>query len=172
MPATTKPAGGTFPAKRAKELFDQGFGCNAIARELGVGAASVSRWANAEGLAFDRSQVALAVRAHVVDMAETRLLLAQKMAVVAHDMLDQLDGPYLVHSFGGRDNEYNEHTLERPPVEVVRNVVTTAAIAFDKATKVLELSPDGLNESLSMLDRIERDLAAEFVGVTDAEFTP
>jgi hypothetical protein len=75
-----------------------------------------------------------------------------------------------VYSFGGRDNTYEEHKLDRPPVEVVRNAVTTAAIAFDKATRVLELSPDGLNESLSVLDRVEAQLGAEFADAADAEF--
>lgn len=163
-------AGGTFPAKRAQELFEQGYGCNAIARELGVGPASVSRWAKDAGLKFDRSQTALAVRAHVIDMAEARLLLAQKMVVAASDLLDQLDGPYLVYAFGGRDNDYNEHQLDRPPVEVIRNAVTTAGIAFDKATKVIETSPEGLAESLSVLDKLEREMDAEFTPADDAEF--
>lgn len=160
----------TFDPKRAQALYEDGHGCNAIARELGCAPSTVSKWAKEAGLAFDRSQTALAVRAHVVDMAETRTLLAQKMAVAASDLLDSLDGPYLVYSFGGRDNDYNEHTLDRPPVEVVRNAVTTAAIAFDKATKVLELSPDGLAESLSVLDRVASQLGAEFADADDAEF--
>lgn len=163
-------AGGTFPAKRARELFDEGFGCNAIARQLGVGPASVSRWAKDAQLAFDRSQTALAVRAHVIDLAETRTLLAQKMAVAASDLLDSLDGKYLVYAFGGKENDYNEHELDRPPVEVIRNAVTTAAIAFDKASKVMETSPEGLAESLSVLDRLEQQLDSEFSEADDAEF--
>lgn len=135
----------TFRDKRgheARALFDDGYGCNAIARMLGVSPATISRWAEAEGVKFNREQAALAVRAHTVDLAEARVLLAQKMVTAASDMLDELEGTYLVYSFGGRDNDYNEHVLDRPPVEVVRNVVTTAGIAFDKASKVVESQQD------------------------------
>lgn len=164
---------GTFDAERAQEaqaLYDEGLSCNAIAKKLGCSPSTISRWAKDAGLKFDRSQTAMAVRAHVIDMAETRLLLAQKMAVAAHDLLDSLDGEYLVYSFGGKDNTYEEHTLERPPVEVVRNAVTTAGIAFDKASKVLEATPEGTTEAESVLDRLEAEFDDEFTDVDDAEF--
>lgn len=149
----------TFTDKHAQEaraLFDEGHGCNAIARKLSVSPATISGWAKREGLRFDRSQTALAVRAHTIDLAEMRVHLAQKMAVAASDMLDRLDGEYTVFSFGGKDNEYNEHTLEEPPVEVVRNAVTTAGIAFDKASRIVEASDDadGLAPVESMLGRL------------------
>ncbi|WP_336633604.1 MULTISPECIES: terminase gpP N-terminus-related DNA-binding protein [unclassified Microbacterium] len=152
-------ATGTFREKRgheARALYDEGFSCNAIARKLGVGVATISRWAKDEGLAFDRSQTAMAVRAHTIDLAESRLLLAKKLQVAAHDLLDSLDGEYLVYSFGGKDNVYSEHTLDRPPVEVIRNAVTTAGIAFDKATKVVEAESGaaGLAPVESMLGRL------------------
>lgn len=148
----------TFSVKRAQEaraLYDEGYGCNAIARKMGVSPGTISKWAKGEGLAFDRTQTALATRAHVIDLAEARTLLAQKMAIAASDMLDALDGEYLVYSFGGRDNDYNEHTLDRPPVEVVRNAVTTAGIAFDKASKVMETTPEGLGSAEALIDRLE-----------------
>lgn len=164
---------GTFRTKRgheARALFDEGYGCNAIAKKLGVGVATISRWAKAEELEFDRSQTALAVRAHTVDLAEARILLAQKMAVAASDMLDRLDGEYTVYSFGGKDNTFAEHTFDEPPVEVVRNAVTTAGIAFDKASKVLEGAPEGTDEAESVLERLEADIDREFDAVDDAEF--
>jgi len=151
----------TFDAKRAQTLYEDGHGCNAIARELGCSPSTVSKWARENDLRFDRSQTALAVRAHVIDMAEARLLLAQKMVVAASDLLDQLDGPYLVYAFGGRDNDYNEHQLDRPPVEVIRNAVTTAGIAFDKASKVVEGTNPGQAAAVSMLTGL-----ASLMGVT------
>lgn len=163
----------TFTAQmrtEARALFDEGYGCNAIAKKLEFSPAVISKWAKDEGLAFDRSQTALAVRAHVVDLAEARLLLAQKMSVAANDMLDRLDGSYLVYSFGGKDNTYREQVLEAPPVEVIRNAVTTAGIAFDKASKVLESSPDGQTDAESVIDRLEAMLDDEFDDVDDAEF--
>lgn len=150
------PPRATLNTKRAKELFDQGYGCNAIARLLSVDPATISRWAKADGLKFDRSQTAMAVRAHVVDLAEARMLLAQKMVVAASDMLDRLDGPYTVYSFGGQYNEYSEHELDEPPVEVVRNAVTTAGIAFDKATRVVEGANPGHDAAVSLLTGLSK----------------
>lgn len=136
---------GTQMRRRARALYDQGYGCNAIARELGFSPSTVSEWAKREGLAFDRSQTDIAVRAHVTDLREMQTLLAKKAAVAASDLLDQLDGTYLVWSFGGKDNTYEEHTLDRPPVEVVRSTVVTAGIAIDKASKVLDQSDRDLS---------------------------
>jgi transposase-like protein len=160
----------TFDGKRAQALYEDGHGCNAIARELGCSPSTVSKWAKENNLTFDRSQTALAVRAHVIDMAESRTLLAQKLLVIAHDLADSVDKPFLVFAFGGKDNEYNEHELVHAPVEAVRNIVTTAGIAFDKASKVIETSPEGLAESVSVLDRIESQLDAEFDPADDAQF--
>jgi hypothetical protein len=152
-------AAATLTGKRAQEARDHyasGLGCNAIARAMGIDPATVSRWAKAEGLKFDRSQTALAVRAHTIDLAESRLELARKMQVAAHDLLDSLDGDYLVYNFGGKDNTYVEHVLEKPPVEVVRSSIVTAGIAFDKATKVLEKTNDGIGRAESLVDHLEQ----------------
>jgi hypothetical protein len=102
----------------------------------------VSRWAKEEGLAFDRAQTAQAVAAHTIDLAAGRQRLAEKMLARAEQLLDSLDNPYVVYSFGGRDNVYNEHKLDKPPVEVIRNAVTTAGITFDKLTRIVEKDPD------------------------------
>lgn len=114
----------------------------AIAEKLGVSRSTVSRWAKEEGLAFDRAQTAQAVAAHSIDLAAARTRLAEKMAHRAEQLLDSLDGKYLVFNFGGKDNTYEEHELDKPPVEVVRNAVTTAGIAFDKLSRIVERDPD------------------------------
>lgn len=156
--------------ERARELFDQGLGCNAIARELGVGAATISRWARREGLDFSRDETAVAVRARVVDIAASRTELTKKILLVAHESLDNLDGPYLVYAFGGKDNEYAEHLLDTPPIEVTRTAVTIAKDAHAVATKTLELTPEGTALAESVLDRLEASLDAEFDESDDAEF--
>lgn len=154
---------GTFDSKRAeaRRLFDQGLSCRAIAKELGCSPSTVSRWAEAEKLSFDRSQTAAAVQAHTVDLAKARVELAQEMAAAGLELLRARHRPYLVFNFGGKDNTYEEHTLDRPPVEVIRNAVTTAGIAFDKASRVVESTPEGQVEAESVLDRLEALLEAE-----------
>jgi transposase-like protein len=148
----------TFTPERAHELFEQGLGCNAIARRLGVSPAKVSKWAKAEGLSFDRSQVATANAAHRVDLAAGRIRLAEKMLAAAEDMIDRIDDPYLVYNFGGKDNTYAETTLDSAPVEVRRNIITTAGITFDKLTRIVENDGAGADDAKSMLAQLGRAL--------------
>lgn len=163
-------AGATFDPVLAREYFDEGHSCNAIARKLGVAASTISRWAKKEGLKFDRSQTAMAVRAHVIDMAESRTLLAKKMLVVGHEAVDKLDEPWLVYSFGGKDNTYEEHILDSPPIDAIKTAQLVAKEAFLAASKALELTPEGAAAAVSVLDRLEAEFDAEFSDADDAEF--
>jgi hypothetical protein len=141
-----------FDADEARRLHGEGRSSNAIARELGVAQSTISRWAAREGLSFDRSMTRPAVAAHTFDMKAARLKLAESMVTAAQAMLDRIDDPYLVYAFGGRDNDYNEHELESAPVEVRRNIITTAGIAFDKATRIVEHDAGGLDDAVGTLD--------------------
>lgn len=161
-------ARGTFDSKRAqaRKLFDEGLSCNAIAKRLKCSPSTVSRWAKAEGLSFrDRAQTATANAVREFDMAAARIRLAEKMTANADKVLDSLDGPFLVYSFGGKDNDYNEHTLDEAPMSARREAQTISAIAFDKLTKAIESTEDadGLAPVESMLGR----LAVRF-GLADA----
>ncbi|MBO1739680.1 helix-turn-helix domain-containing protein [Leifsonia sp. TF02-11] len=151
-------AGRTFDAERAQELFDQGLGCNAIARELGVAPSTVSKWAKDTKRVFDRTQTAAAVKAHTVDLAAGRIRLAEKMLNAAEAMIDAIDDPYLVYNFGGKDNTYNETLLDSAPVEVRRNIITTAGITFDKLSRIVENSGAGADDAKSMLAQLGRAL--------------
>lgn len=162
----SSPRGATFDEKRAQALYDDGATCRAIADALGVAPSTISRWAKKLGLKFDRAQTDLATRAHTVQLAEARVELAQMMFIAAKDGLLELDGPITVYSFGGKDNEFNSHTFDTAPVDVRRQVMTTAGIAFDKINKIVESSDDaeGLAPVESMLGR----LAVRF-GLVDAD---
>ena len=156
----------TFVSKRAEALalHAAGLSCRGIADALGFAASTVSKWAKREGLSFDRSKTDLATRAHTIDLAESRMLLTQKLMVVAHAEVDSLTHPYLVFNFGGKDNTYEEHTLAVPPVEVKRSVFMMAGVAFDKSTRILEKDNGGLDEAVGTLDT----LAAGFAAAADA----
>lgn len=139
---------------RVVALFHEGKSRNAIAKLVGIGAATVTSIIGAAGLSFDRSKTAAAVKAHTIDLAAQRITLAEKMAAVAEKMLDQIDDEYLVYNFGGKDNDYNEHLLDSPPVEVKRSIVVTAGIAFDKITRIVEKDNGGLDQAVGVLDQI------------------
>lgn len=153
----------TFDAKRALELAEQGMSCRGIAKELGCAPSTVSRWADRAGVSFDRAQTAAAVKAHTVDLAAGRVRLAEKMLAASEAMLDKIDEPYLVYNFGGKDNTFEQAELASAPVEVRRNVITTAGITFDKLTRIVEKSDTGLDQAVGVIDT----LAAGFTAVAE-----
>jgi hypothetical protein len=146
---------------KARELFDLGVSRNAIARTLDLDPATVTRWAAAEGVEFDRAPTALAVRAHTIDLAKDRLALTREMMVVAREGLAELDDSFTVYNFGGKDNTFAEHTFDRPPPDVRRQALTSAGIAFDKATKVLEKTNEGIGRAESLVDHLEQFFDAQ-----------
>lgn len=133
------------PETRAKilELHAQGMTRNDIAREVGVSTGVVSRVVEAAGGTFERaSSTAAATAARAADFADMRAELAREMVAVAKQELRRAQEPYVVFSFGGADNTYSEHELELPPSAEVRQMQTTAALAFDKVSKVVESQAD------------------------------
>lgn len=159
-------------AQRAEvlRLHTQGLSRNAIARETGISTGSVTRICTAAGRAFDRAATKDATRARAADMAQARTALAWRLDEAANSMLDMLGKPFVVFNFGGKDNTFNQATLDTPPVEAVRTIITSAAIVFDKLSRVVESTPEGTGEAESVLDRIEAGIDAEFTDVDDAEF--
>jgi hypothetical protein len=145
---------------KARALFDEGLSCAQIASKLSVSKATVSRWAAYEGLKFDRAKTAAATQAKQVDLAEARLILANRMFAAAEDMLDMLDKPFEVFNFGGKDNTFNSARLDRPPVEARRNIITSTAIVFDKLTRIVEKDNGGLEQAVGVLDSLADSLSA------------
>ncbi|WP_295851211.1 hypothetical protein [uncultured Microbacterium sp.] len=145
------------------DLHAQGLPRNDIARQTGISAGSVTNICRDAGLSFDRSATKQATAARTVDLAAGRIRLAEKMLAASESMLDKIDEPYLVYNFGGADNSYREHLLESAPVEVKRNIITTAGITFDKLTRIVERSDTGLEQAVGVLDTIARgfDAAAD-----------
>jgi hypothetical protein len=80
------------------------------------------------------------------------------MLAAAEAMIDRIDDPYLVFNFGGKDNTYEERLLDDAPVEVRRNIITTAAITFDKLSRIVENDGAGADDAKSMLAQLGRAL--------------
>lgn len=135
-------------------LHAAGHSRNEIARKTGISAGSVTNICRQSDRAFDRSETKRATEARQIDLAAARIRLAEKMLAASEGMLDKIDGEYLVYNFGGKDNDYNEHTLESAPVEVRRNIITTAAITFDKLTRIVEKDNGGLDQAVGVLDNV------------------
>jgi hypothetical protein len=105
---------------------------NQIARDHGVGVATVTKIAKEVGHQFDRSATKDATRAAVLDGKARRTLMSHRLLDRAEMALDNMDGPHLVFNFGGSSNTYREHLLDVPPTADQRNLMTMAAIAIDK----------------------------------------
>jgi len=123
--------------KRAAILRDikaDGAKRNEIARKHGVSPGTVTGIAKTAGItdAFDRSSTKRATEAAVADNAEWRAATSRRFLGKCNDLLDQMDVPHLVFAFGGKENTYNEHQLDRPPTGDLRNLMVSAATAFDK----------------------------------------
>lgn len=141
-------------------LHAEGIARNEIARRVGISAGSVTNICRDAGLTFDRSETKQATEARQVDLAAGRIRLAEKMLAASEGMLDVIDGPYEVYNFGGKDNTFESRVLDSAPVEVRRNIITTAGITFDKLTRIVEKSDTGLEQALGVLDTLADGLQA------------
>lgn len=129
----------------------------AIAARHGVSDATVRNIAKefGEADAFSREGTEKATRARVADMAELRTRVAQKYLRKADELLDQMDQPHLVFSFGGKENTYNEALLDKAPTGDLRNLMTSSAVAVDKHMKLIAADVDsGAATAASMLSGI------------------
>lgn len=147
--------------QKVLQLHKQGHTRNQIARQTGISTTSVTKICKEAGLTFSREQTKHATAAKQADLAALHADLALKMALAAHETMDSFSKPYLVHNFGGVDNQYSEHILDTPPAEVRRNMMTTAGIAFDKITKARELAGETKsNEVKDFFDGIQASIRA------------
>jgi AraC-like DNA-binding protein len=105
-----------------------------IALDFGVSVRTVTRVAKDFGVIPDESRARTenATRAVRATNAERRAELSKRLLEVASRALDDMDSPSIIFNFGGKDNTYNERTVERPPTTDRRNLATIAAIALDK----------------------------------------
>ncbi|WP_333742690.1 hypothetical protein [Streptomyces ardesiacus] len=146
---------------KLRELHALGMGRNEISREMGITNSCVSRTAAYLGLTFDRSKIRAASEARAADLRERLSLLAEKLMDVAEDSLRRVHEPTIVYSFGGKNNEYNEHEFpEAPPAERVK-YMTATAIAIDKIGKLLPPEAgSGADDAKSMLGKLAEGIAA------------
>lgn len=118
--------------QRVAELHGRKYSRNAIATELGIAPSSVTKIAGELGLTFDRSATRVATAAAQVDNAGRRAALSSRLLDEASKALDEMNGEFLVFSFGGKDNTWNERTLDGPPTGDKRNLMSVASTAIQR----------------------------------------
>lgn len=154
---------------RIKELHERGLSRNKIAAELGYTGATIGRHAKRMGLAFDRSQTAVAVAAQKMDLAARRTSLVEQMIVVAEQGLAEIatgrvEMAMITQAGKVVKTERNVDQTDR------RNALVSGGIAVDKATKLLDRDT-GTASAMSTLDLIEAGIGAAARGLMDGPQT-
>lgn len=132
---------------------------NQIARDHHVSPSTVTKIAKDAAIeaAFDRSHLKHALQAKAADDKAFRAATSRRFLRKCNELLDQMDRPHMVFNIGGRDNVYTEHLMDRPPTADLRNLMTSAAVAFDKhlaADKHDAGETGGLNSVDAWLDSL------------------
>ncbi|MCI2959537.1 helix-turn-helix domain-containing protein [Agromyces atrinae] len=147
--------GRTFEdVQRARTLYDQGLSCNAIAKELGVAASTISGWAKREGLSFNQAKTEDAVAAAKITRAARRGAIIDRLYARTESILDRLESGEYMHrmpSGEGISTFYDEH----PPASDERSL-SSSIHSYLRDAADLELTDDsnGLAPVESMLGRL------------------
>lgn len=153
-----------------RDLHAAGLSARKIAANLGISASTVSKYAKRLGLKFDRSKTVQASETKKIDLEAARLKLAERMIARANRTLDEIDGQVEVFNFGGKDNTFETAVLDKAPVDTVRSAMTTAAIAFDKASRIVERqAPNSQVAATNMLTALAAAFGIEQPGITDTQ---
>uniref|UniRef100_UPI003F83EEB2 hypothetical protein n=1 Tax=Actinosynnema sp. TaxID=1872144 RepID=UPI003F83EEB2 len=111
-------------------------------------------------------------QARAAEMAARRLDLADRFLEEAEELLDRLHGPYTVFSFGGKENIYSEHIVAMPPSSDVRNLMQSAALAFDKhLAAVKHDTHDGTDVGTSLVGQLADGLQRAYDAMVAQEHT-
>ena len=155
---------------RARELFDAGLSCNAIAKELGVSSSTISGWAKREGLSFDRAPVVAANIARATDARARRLSIAERLHKRVEKNLDRLEADRYRYRVTFAEGSETVTDAEPPAADELRH--SQAIANYLKSAAQIESvdSESGTVEAVSVLDRLEAEFDGEFTDVDDAEF--
>lgn len=138
---------------QVRRLHAEGKGRNEIAADLGRSGRTISTIARDLGLSFARAaEVRAATEIRQADLAERRARFAVLLQDDAELLRARLRQPCTVYSFGGKDNDYNDHTFPEPPNAEVVAILRGVAIALDKSLRLVPpKDEDGSGEVGSLL---------------------
>lgn len=151
-------------ANRVLELHEQGLGRNAIARECGVSFSVVTRVVAQAGKTFDRTATAVAVEARKVDAAAKRTELQNRLLEDALRMRRKLWQPAVVYNFGGKDNTYEERTLDEPPFADKLKIMQAVATATTTSLRLAEHDSGQQTSSVNLIIA-----TAQALGLTEVD---
>lgn len=146
---------------RVAELHAEGKSRNDIAEIMDRSGSIISGIAERLGLTFERgAEVVAATAARQADLDERRSILATRFAAIAEDSLERIYQATTVYSFGGKNNEYNDHTFDEAPIAERVKLMTAAAIAIDKSLKLAPAGQSGgADDAKSMIGKLAQGIA-------------
>jgi hypothetical protein len=156
--------------EQIRTLHAAGQGRNDIARTLNRSGAVISKACAELGLSFDRSAVQAATEARKADAAAKRALLQVDLLDDAQRLRAQLWQPATVFNFGGKDNTYEERTLDEPPFADKLKIMQAVGAAVDRSLRLAEHDADGgLEQAKSLLTDLGKALGLGIAAAGDAD---
>lgn len=111
--------------QRIIETFATGKSCRQIAQEFGRATTTISTIAKSVGHEFGQINTAHARKLKSIYDEERRQQIRLDTVDAAEKVLRQIFESTIVFNFGGRDNTYNEHELDKPPYRDQRDIAQT-----------------------------------------------
>lgn len=137
--------------KAIRRLAVEGKSLGAIAREVGCSRASVSKYAPPGS--FDRTRTEAAAKAHQLDAAAKRALLAERTADIALRITERMVDEYVSFGWFGKDADYQEKTTVEPPAAEMRAFAGALSSLTSQHLRLVDHDSDGgLDEARSVLD--------------------
>lgn len=157
--------------ERIVALARAGHPRNHVAREVGRSPGVVSKVCKAAGVSFDREAVKSATEARQADNQAKRAQLQSDLLDDAIRLREQLWEPCVVYNFGGRDNTYEQHTLDQPDAAGKATLLRAVGIAVDKSVRLAEVDRAGAGaaEGRGILGRLSDALGAAYDQLGDGE---
>lgn len=156
---TGKPAPspvGDDERERIRSLHGQGLSCNAIAKEIGRSASTVTRQCRQMGLSFDRSATRDAVQAHVIDAKARRAALSLAFLENAERLNAQMFAACEdMAPVGGMEPTVLRWNRDEPSFADKEKIARGAGVLADKHLKLAQFdSDDGAADAKALLSRI------------------
>lgn len=147
---------------QVRKLHGQGLSRNEIARRTGRGQRTVSRLAAEMGLTFERAgTTAKATEAKKADAATRRAKLQLDALAGAQKLMAQMFEPALVYNFGGKENDYNQRTLDEPPFRDKQAIALSIQALANTALRLAEYDKAaGSDDEKGMLLELRDQLRA------------
>lgn len=132
----------------------------AAAKQFGRARSTILGIAKTEGIDLDRSATKSATEARRAEAAASRARLAELILDDVHRLREQLWKPCIVYSFGGKENTYNEHELDRPDFRGQQAIMTSVGIGVDKLVALERIDSTSEGEARGLIVALVESLGS------------